>query len=207
MTRSQWWAAGAGAGALLGLTLLSRALRPEGRLHVLNDQKFVEADPGGLARASGFSLDVYALASCMQSEEHSEAGRLAVGWATLNHCRRRKISPSALLLRAVRHGRRQPSHGRFGSQEAPGKWAATSKAPTAKTLQLAQSLMEGRTGSPDPTGGAEKWDAPAAQNRAHARDPMTYPKDAEDVAADRIAAGGQEIWVPGVPDTRFWKFA
>jgi hypothetical protein len=41
----------------------------------------------------------------------------------------------------------------------------------------------------------------------HALDPATYPKDSRQVAADREAAGGVAVAVPGVPGTRFWKFA
>jgi len=202
--KSDWYEVGAGAAAVLGLSLLARRLGPETRPHALNGQKFVDARPAGLARAAGVDLDTYALASAMQSEERARAGQVAVGWAVLNYCRRHRCSVSRLLLRSVYRGRRQPSDGHFGSQEAPGKWASTARAPTAATLILATQLRAGEV--PDPTGGATAWDNPALQDELHARDPLTYPKDSRQVAADRVAAGGRTVQVRGVPDTRFWKF-
>ncbi len=211
MTRNEWIQVGRGSAAVLGGSLLVNFLYrnwgPENRLHVLNDRKFVDARPSGLADNAGVSLDVYALASAMQSEESSRPGQIAVGWAIRNYCERHRCRVSDQLLKSVRRGRKQPSHGRFASQEAPGKWASTAKAPTATTLILAQEILSPTPRIPDPTGGAIAWDSPSLQNRKHAEDPETYPKDAEDVAADRLAAGGEEIKVPGVPNTRFWRFA
>jgi hypothetical protein len=199
-----------GSAALLGGTLLlgylARNFGPEYRPHVLNDRKFVDARPSGLAANAGASLDVYALASCMQSEETSRPGRVAVGWAVRNYCRRHRCGVAAQLLKSVLRGRRQPSHGHFGSNEAPGKWASTAKVPTAETLLLAQDILSEHPRSPDPTGGASAWDSPELQNRKHAEDPATYTKDADDVSADRMAAGGEEVRVPGVTKTRFWRF-
>ena len=201
---------GRGTAAVLGGSLLVhwlfRQWGPETRPHVLNDQKFVEARPQGLADNAGVDLDVYALASAMLSEERTRTGQIAVGWAVRNFCTRHRCGVAAQLLKSVRRGRRQPSHGHFGSQEAPGKWASTARAPTATMLILAREILSESPRIPDPTEGAEAWDNPALQNRKHAEDPATYPKDAEDVAADRLAAGGEEVRVPGVPDTRFWRF-
>jgi hypothetical protein len=167
----------------------------------------VDARPQGLADNAGVSLDVYALGAAMQSEESSRAGQVAVGWAIWNYCERHHCRVSDQLLKSVRRGRKQPSHGRFASQEAPGKWASTAKAPTSATLILAQEILSDRPRISDPTNGATAWDSPQLQNQKHAEDPQTYPKDADDVAADRIAAGGEEIRVPGVTRTRFWRFS
>lgn len=210
MTREEWVGVGAGSAALLGgallLSRLSRGWGPETRPHVLNDRKFVDARPRGLADAAGATLDEYALASCMQSEEARRPGQVAVGWAVHNYCRRHRCSVADQLLKSVRRGRRYPSHGHFASQEAPGKWASTARPPTAGTLLLAQEILSDRPRVPDPTGGASNWDNPGLQDRKHAEDPVTYPKDSRQVAADRVAAGGVEVRVPGVPDTRFWRF-
>ena len=204
MKKTEWYEVGAGAAAVLGLSLLARRLGPETRPHVLNDRKFVDARPAGLARAAGVDLDTYALASAMQSEERARAGQVAVGWAVLNYCRRHRCSVSWRLLRSVVRGRRQPSDGHFGSQEAPGKWASTARSPTAVTLMLATQIQAGEV--PDPTGGATAWDSPSLQDELHARDPSAYPKDSRQVAADRVAAGDRAVRVRGVPDTRFWRF-
>ena len=204
-SNKKWWLLGIGSALVVGATaLLRRGPTIETRLHVLNAQKFVAADPKGLAVNAGVSLDVYALASAMQSEESSDAGRKAVGCAIRNAAKRSRISVAAKLLAAVKKGKRYPSHGYFGSQEAPGKWAATSKPPTAKTLQMAADILANRVS--DPTQGAVQWDAPEAQDRRHKEDPQTYPKDSQMVKTARIAAGAREVLVPGVPHTRFWTY-
>jgi hypothetical protein len=211
VTRDEWVGVGQGSAVLLGGGLLLRYLvrkwGPETRLHVLNAQKFVDARPSGLAENAGASLDAYALASAMQSEESSRAGQVAVGWAVRNYCRQHHCRIAYQLLKSVRRGKRQPSDGHFASQEAPGKWASTAKPPTANTLLLAQEILAEQPRIPDPTGGASSWDSPALQDRKHAEDPITYPKDSRQVAEDRRAAGGEEVRVPGVPGTRFWRFA
>ena len=201
----KWWLLGLGSALVVGAaTLFRRGPTIETRLHVLNAQKFVEADPKGLAANAGVALDVYALASAMQSEESSDAGRLAVGCAIRNAAKRSRVSIATKLLAAVKKGKRYPSHGYFGSQEAPGKWAATSKPPTAKTLQMAADIVANRVA--DPTRGAVQWDAPEAQNRMHKSNPETYPLDAAGVKTKRIAGRAREVWVPGVPHTRFWTY-
>jgi hypothetical protein len=206
VNREAWVKVGAGAAGVLGLSLLSRYLGPETRPHSLNDQKFVDARPSGLAAAAGASLDVYALASAMRSEESRRAGQVAIGWALRNYCRRRKCSVSDQLLKSVLRGKRQPSHGHFGSNEAPGKWASTARPPTEATLILAREILSECPRVPDPTGGATHWDSPGLQDKKHAENPTTYTKDSRQVAADRVAAGGVEVRVPGVAGTRFWKF-
>ena len=184
------------------MALLARRLFPgvEARLHVVGPSGLVEASPSGLARAAGVPLDVYVLASAMQSEEESEKGQLAVGRAIWNAVGARRGRLVAKLI---------PT-GQLGRQTV-NPYAATSRPPTARTLGLAQSIVEGRV--PDFVEAAVQWDAPAAQDRLHAlylRDPKRYPKyrwSSADVAARRVAAGARMVWVPGVPDTRFWSYA
>jgi hypothetical protein len=211
VNRAEWVGVGRGSAAALGGTLLLSCLYrkwgPELRLHVLNDRKFVDARPSGLADNAGVSLDVYALASAMQSEESSRPGQVAVGWAVRNYCRQHRCSVADQLLKSVRRGKRHSSHGHFGSNEAPGKWASTAQPPTATTLLLAQEILSESPRIPDPTRGASAWYNPELQNKKHAEDPKTYTKDADDVAVDRLAAGGEEVRVPGVAGTRFWRFS
>ena len=197
-----------GLGTASGLGLLWRLISPpvEWRLHVLNSQKFVDADPKGLARAAGVSLDIYALASAMQSEEKTHIGHIAIGCAIRNYCRKHKISVAAQLLKAVdKHGRQCPSHGHFGAQEAPGKWASTSKPPTANTLILARQILEIPSPIVDPTQGAVRWYAPSMQDAAHQRNPNLYSLDSKQLMTKLRNAGGRMIFVPGIPDTIFWS--
>ena len=211
MTRDQWTLIGIGSATVMGLSwLLGRRASPswvpdgvrlpwdvESRLHVPNRQGIVEADPAGLARAAGVDLDLYALASAMQSEEKNDRGRLAVGrtiWNAVGQDRTRLVKK---LL----------PHGHLASQES-GQYAATHRPPTPRTLGLAKAIIEGRVG--DMVHGAIQWDAPATQDRLHRlylNDPKRYPHykhDSTDIARKRIAEGKAEISVPGVPDTRFW---
>jgi len=188
--------AGLGAG-IVGLALLRRIVSPEYRLHVAGPDGRVEASPAGLARAAGTSLPAYALASMMQSEEKTDRGRLAVGRAAWNASRQSEGRLIAKLL----------PDGYLGSQLV-NPYASTARPPTSRTLALAQTILDGRV--PDFVLGAVQWDAPAAQDAHHAlylAEPARYPKyrwSAADVARKRLQDGMREVWVPGVPSTRFW---
>ena len=207
MTKFDWTLIGLGSVYVLGLSWYLDRTKIESRLHVLNRHRFVDADPAGLARAAGVSLNTYALASAMQSEENTHIARIAIGCAIRNHCRKSKISVSAYLLNSIdKHGRHCSSHGRFGSQEAPGKKVATSKPPTADTLILANQILTVPSPIIDPTQGATRWYAPAAQDRGHQRDPDTYSLNAEQLKAKLLLQGGRPIVVDGVPNTLFWAF-
>ncbi len=193
-----WHLVAGAAAAGLGLRLLARP-PVETRLHVPGPGGLVEASPSGLARAAGVDLDTYSLASAMQSEERGDRGRLAVGRAIWNAVRGNKGE----IFRKLAPG------GRFGSQEV-NPYAATSRGPTARTLELARAIVAGRV--PDFVEGAVQWDSPATQDRLHAlylADPSRYPKyrrSSADVAKRRIAGGAREVRLPGVPDTRFWTY-
>src|SRR5271157_3594054 len=211
----KWWLFGLGSAAAFGAAVLFR--RPKGiaesgdrlftptlerRLHVVNARGVVEADPAGLAYAADVPLDVYALASCMQSEESTNKGRLAVGLAAFNAAKKSHRSISKLML----FSKRKDGNGHFGTQA--GRYADTRHPPTAKTLQFAAAILEGQVA--DITEGAIQWDAPKLQDANHLlflRDPQKYPEhrfSAADIAAQRKAAGRRMVMVPGVTDTRFW---
>ena len=190
---------GLGASAI-GLVLLRRAFVPEYRLHVAGPDGRVEASPSGLARAAGVNLSTYVLASMMQSEEKTDRGRLAVGRAAFNASRK---DAGRLVSKLC-------PDGYLGSQLV-NPYASTERPPTARTLDLAQAILDGRV--PDFVLGAVQWDAPVAQDRRHAlylADPARYPKyrwSSQDIAKKRMAAGMREVLVPGVPETRFWAAA
>ncbi len=192
--RSWFYASGLLTGAAAALVL--RRLLPakvELGLHVPDEDGVVRALPAGLAAAAGVPLAVYALASAMQSEEHDDRGRLAIGRAVWNAVRE---DPASVF-------RKLAPRGRFGTQAANG-YAATARPPTARTLGLAEAIADGRV--PDFVEGAVRWDAPAAQDRLHAQDPSHYRSSAE-VADRRRAEGYREVLLPGVPRTRFWTVA
>jgi len=201
-TQSRPWfmvAAVAGGVTLAEVVRLALDASVETRLHAPNELGVVLASPAGLARAAGVSLPVYALASAMQSEESGDRGRLAVGRAVWNKVRER----ASLVFPTL------APRGHFGRQTA-NPYADTSRPPTARTLALAQAIVDGRV--PDFVEGAVQWDAPEAQDRNHAlylADPVRYAKyrsSSADVAARRIAAGAREVRVDGVPLTRFWSY-
>ena len=205
---SKWLLFGLGAAGAVGLASLFRGSQKifepkiETRLHVVNARGVVEADPAGLAYASGRPLDVYAMASCMQSEEKHDKGRLAVGLAIWNAVRKdRRRIPKQLLF-----SKRKDGNGYFGSQA--GRYAATSKPPTARTLQLAEAIIAGRV--EDITKGAVQWDAPKAQDANHQlflKDPKKYSEyrfSSKDIELKRKEAGRRMVMVPGVAETRFW---
>lgn len=203
-----WWLLGLGAAATIGVASMFRGtqslLEPtiETRLHVINKRGVVEADPAGLARANGVSLVVYALAACMQSEEATDRARLAVGRTVLNAVKNHPEKIPSLLL----FSKRADGKGHFGTQA--GRYAATHKGPTARTLQLAQAIVDGRVA--DMTKGATQWDAPKAQDRNHQlylANPEKYPEyryNSKDIEKKRKDAGRTMVMVPGVPNTRFW---
>lgn len=202
---SKWWLLGLGATAAVGLAAAlsgSRYRKPaerliEARAHVVNDAGLVEADPEGLARGAQVPLDQYVLAAAMQSEERSDRARLAIGRTIWNKVRqdRRRLVP--LLI---------PS-GRLASQTV-NPYAATGEAPTARTLELAATILEGRV--PDFVEGATQWDAPKTQDRLYQlylKDPKRYRKyrfNSKEIAQKRVAAGKREVNLAGVPNTRFW---
>lgn len=171
--------------------------------HVLNEHKFVEADPQGLADSAGVDLETYALASCGASEESSKnpTAQLAIMCAIKNACSEGGIA--AKLLKSMRHGVTQASDGHFASQEAPGKWAATSNPPTQYTLVTAAKVISGEV--EDITEGSTLWLGTASQDAMHQRRPDLYPKDADGIIADRAAAGYRCVRIQGVPHTVFFS--
>jgi hypothetical protein len=141
----------------------------------------------------------------MQSEEGSTAGRLAVGCAARNHSRQAGQSAATVLLRrADKHtGKRLAGDGHFGRQK--GRYAATSKPPTAMTLMLAANLLAEPSPIEDVTHGAVQWDAPKTQDRLHASDPDGN-KTSSQIADIRQQAGARMIKIANVPSTRFWAY-
>ena len=200
-TGSTWFYVAGLGGAVAAAGLLRHLFEPtvETRLHIVGPDGYVAASPAGLARAAGFPLAVYALASAMQSEEKTDRGRLAVGRAIWNVVREQagRIFPKLCPT------------GRLGRQIV-NSYADTSRPPTSRTLDLASAIVAGRVS--DFVEGAVQWDAPAAIDRNHLlylQDPVRYPKyrrSAAEVAARRVKGGAREVRLADVPDTRFWTY-
>jgi hypothetical protein len=198
-------------------------------LHVLNNQKYVEANPAVLAAMAWealaptvnlkcphvfdmsekdqaeLALNVYSLASCGRSEEQgSAAGELAIMWAVHNACTGLE-TPARKLLRSMRSGAVQASDGHFGAQEAPGKWACTRLPPTEYTLTKALLLLTDPDATDDVTHGSTLWIGWKAQDAMHSQNPQLYTKSSADIVAERELAGYHVVHLTDVPNT--WFFA
>lgn len=167
---------------------------------VADDTGVVEADPGDLASQAGLTLDQYALARTISSEEgdSDNVTQGAVAWATLNEANRRGVSVAQLVLKA-----KNPAHdGLFGSQgdkdpASPNfhhsdRYCSTALDPYDQEGQIACAVLAGTIA--DITGGATKYDRPGLE------------KNPDKIAANRAAEGLQLVNVPGVDDgIRFWR--
>jgi hypothetical protein len=122
----------------------------------------VQCDPAAMAAAAGqklgypVSLAVYTLARYIASEVGSGTveEKVAVGEAAVNRARIEKLPQgilSLLLYRQVtghpNRGRYGPIHGPEGVSTAPyGRWAATSRDPTAGDIDVARLVLSGQSG-------------------------------------------------------------
>lgn len=194
-----WWAIAIGAGLaiLLGGTGVAVAASAERS----GADGICRADPAGIARAHGVSLDVEALARLGVSEMGASArGQTAVMWAAINAARGKSVS--ALLLRGrLKNGMPSSSDGKFGAQNT-GKYASTRLPSTAASRELAARVLAGKV--PDPTGGATRFDAPTAQDKLRAAGVAGYSQSAAEIAAAR-SAKAVLVMVPGITSTRFWR--
>jgi hypothetical protein len=159
---------------------------------------WVTGNPATLASQAGAGLDVYALARLIASEVGGlpELARIAVAYAALNEARRRKTTVSKLLM---------GSAGRFSAQNVGGKFASTAQPPTTGDLETARRVFAALVS--DPTGGATRWDSPAAQRALLKRGASRYTKTPEQVAASRRGEGFEVVYLAGIdPEKlRFWR--
>lgn len=174
----------------------------------------VPCDPQALADEAGCTLEEYALARNIASEEgNSSAGTQAlVAWATKNKAAAQGVSIFRLLTivstkhleqHTVEHG------GRFGTQadlealvESPkgsgrmvhpsDREASTALDPYEGHLNIARGVLSGAI--PDASGGAVGYDRPSGE------------ANPDTVAAKRAAEGLVPAMVPdvGQGDLRFW---
>jgi hypothetical protein len=98
----------------------------------------VQGDPATLAREAGVSLDEYALARMVASEEGNGPAPylLAVAECAVNRAAHIGKSVSAMLLIG------RSSSGKFG-QTATGKWASTARPATKRSLAAAKAALGG----------------------------------------------------------------
>lgn len=163
----------------------------------------VNATPDDLAELAGASLDEYALARMVRSEEGNASNtvKAAIVWATLNYARRHDTTPAMLLLRAKNAGHAgyfgtqrdiDPESGNNGKSD---RYASTALDPYQGDLDIVRAVMTGAI--PDFTNGAIQYDAPPAFKSA---------ERAAKVAADRIAEGRVQVFPEGIdPEAiRFW---
>jgi hypothetical protein len=168
----------------------------------------VPEDPQALADAAGVDLETYTLARIGQSEEglSVERAKIAVMYAALNHSQR--TGKSLTQLATAGNSKRSDfdaANGRYGRQGIH-PYCSTIAAPTTRTIELAQSVMDGS--ADDETQGAQWWDNPHTQDVLHLaqpKDPVTgkgYYSSAE-IAARRISKGATLVTIDGI-GTRFW---
>jgi len=161
---------------------------------------FVDAEPQDLADECGASLEAYALARMVSSEEGQQDAttQAAICWATINTARRGGRGVASLLLRA----KNPRNNGYFGTQKdldpdsdnfnGSDRYASTRTDPYARDLAIATQCLDGSIA--DFTGGATNYDRPAGE------------KNPEQVAANRVKSGLVLADVEGVASgLRFWR--
>lgn len=162
----------------------------------------VNFNPEELAATAGATLDAYALARMISSEEGNagNATKAAIALVAVNKARRSGKSISELLLHAV-----NASHdGYFGTQRdidqdsdrfrESDRYASTALDPYAGDLKIAEGVLSGSIA--DFTMGAIQFDnLNAFENQA----------SADRTAANRLKEGRVQVYPPGVPENlRFW---
>jgi hypothetical protein len=183
-------------GTVLAEVIVRRTqLTPDGTVSL---DGVTPAAPVALADAAALDVDTYALARMVESEAGGlpEAGKIGVAFATITHASNAGKTVASLLLRSTGAG-----NGYFG-QQAQGRYAATSKDPSAAAIDAASKATGGVID--DPTGGADQWDSPWSY-RDHPTE--TAQEQADRVAQARTDAGKAMVLVEGVPEhkLRFWR--
>ena len=190
----------AGLGTVVAVILKGTKLTADGTVSL---DGTTPADPALLAGDAGLDLHTYALARMIESETGGLAtsAKLGVAWATRNHADAVGQTVAALLL----HATHPAANGYFGKQNQ-GRYASTSRDPTAASLNAAESVMAGLF--LDPTGGADQWDSPGAY-RDDTSSGETATDKASRVAQARLDAGKEMVLLDGVPESkiRFWRTA
>lgn len=200
---------GALGAVVVGLAIvLDRRTPDDGVKHEVDGTGWVNVDPHVLALKAGVSDNVYALASCMQSEGGgNRLLRIAVGWAVRNMANRRGVSIFKLLTRAGKKDKvtdtfgLHPSNGFYGPQNVGPRYASTRMKPSDEALADAADIAAGNID--DPTGGCTQWDNPGLQDSLLNK-VAGYSKSAEDVARERTKSSDM-VMVPGISSTRFWR--
>jgi hypothetical protein len=168
----------------------------------------LDADPFVLAtQHAGVHVDVYTAARIVESEAGdaaADAERIAVVWVARNEVARRLGRPPGFeeFTRVVCAG--EPGEaGRYGAQDAGGRWISTRRAPERDDVDLAVAIFAGEI--PDNTGGATKFFHVATQDALHRRDPGRYRSSA-DVISKWTREGYEPRTVGSVPASRFLVF-
>lgn len=148
----------------------------------------VDGDPQALADEAGLSLDAYALARMVASENGSEGAAylLATAECAVNKASARGVSVSSLLLRG--HGQADG----FFSEQAAGKWASTRVDPSGRHVEAAQVAIEGSS----VFSGAVDFFDPRSQDGGQ-QGGHTLRQSPEDYIAARATEG--LAWIGDVP--------
>ena len=183
-----------------GETLINEITRGKRVTHCpYNAQGVVPADPQALAAQAGVSIECYALARMLSSEEGRSSTRIkiAIGWCLVNEAAHQYKTVDRVLLRA-----NNADHaGMFGTQKdidqsSPNfgksdRYASTALDPYQGDIDVARGILDGTFA--DETLGAQQFDRPAGE------------KNPAQVAAKRVGAGAELVMLEGVDDIRFWR--
>lgn len=168
----------------------------------------VPDDPQTLADAAGVDLDTYSLARAGQSEEgiSSDLAKISVMYAVKNHADRQGKSITEIVTAGnPKRTDFDAANGRYGRQGIH-PYCTTIAAPSANTLLLAQSVMDGT--ADDQTQGAQWFDNPYTQDVLHAAQPHDAATGKGYYSSAEIATFRSKtatlVNIDGV-STRFWK--
>ncbi len=146
------------------------------------------------------SADAVALATMIASEQGGDPPHVkaAVANAAVNYARYKKFTD---VEDAVTHG--SGPERSFGGQL--GRYASTNEPPTMEDLNIAEAVLSGVLR--DTTGGAIQFDSPFVQIEGLRKKLPGYKKTPEDVARERMQAGLEAYYIPGVDPMRlrFWR--
>lgn len=143
-----------------------------------------------VADAAGLDLETYTLARVISSEHGRDPVpvQVAIAWAVLNHCGRGGV------FHTVCHGSIF-----YGKQSRDSRYAATSRDPHQREVQIAQAVLNHEL--PDPTDGATNFFSPNGLRALRARDGEDAWDSPEEVDARWRRRGLESVAVADVdPD-------
>jgi hypothetical protein len=169
---------------------------------------WIDTPPQALADAAGVDVETYSLARAMRSEGGtSEAKRIAVAWAMLNHARQENGGD---ITATVTGPAKAPKPGLYGAQNIPkslglgaARYVSTARPPRKEDVTLAQRIQAGEIS--DPTHGAEFFFEPALQDQLVSAGTPGYSAGSQAVIDRWTKSGYATLHVPGALGVLFFR--